>query len=45
LWGPRNSKTEKLRKLKNWGEKRAEGKYYLGEVKRVMYEARLFKGL
>ena len=29
----------------NWREKRAKEKYYLGEVKRVMYEARLFKGL
>jgi len=25
---------------KNWREKRAKEKYYLGEIKRVMYEAR-----
>jgi len=24
----------------NWREKRAKEKYYLGEIKRVMYEAR-----
>lgn len=27
-------------RYKNWREKRAKEKYYLGEIKRVMHEAR-----
>lgn len=34
------AKANKHGRYKNWPEKRAKEKYYLGEIKRVMQEAR-----